>query len=230
MHLPVEDGVEKTPIRTTATPEPTAPVSTAVTTGAVTETVSDGGGDGLILDGLFRLFGLERGLSDLPIIGWLFDGASPEQGDQKVGPEPTGASSGEDPVTPAVSVGENPASATISVVTHPAGAMITLDGTYLGVITPADLKDVPTGRHTLRFDLAHYSSYETSFDLDGDTAIAVALSPQNPNVNENPLCLNLATMQGWRSVRRILWRRPTMAPTFTSTAKKSTERLPSSTA
>jgi len=195
-HLPVEDGVEKTPTRTTATPEPTALVATVTAAGTLTEPVDGAGDDGSILDALLRLFGMERGLSDLPIIGWIFDGASPEEGDRTVEPVPTTGQSGEKQTISAVNPGEVPASATISVVTHPAGAMITLDGTYLGIITPADLEDVPTGRHTLRFDLAHYSSYETSFDLDGDTAIAVALSPENPNISENPLCLNLVTMQG----------------------------------
>jgi hypothetical protein len=195
-HLPEEEIVEETPTGTTPAPRTTTLAAPTPAAETVTGT-ADEAGDLSFLDAILRLFGMERGLADLPIIGWLFEGAPAGPDGRTVEPGPTAADpSGEEQPHPPVTPDEMPTHASISIVTHPAGAMVTLDGAYLGVITPVDLHEIPVGQHTLHLDLIHYAPYETSFDLDGDTSVAVALSPQNPNINENPLCLNLAAMQG----------------------------------
>jgi hypothetical protein len=195
-HLPVDEGVEETVLHTTAPPKPPALATTIAATDSMTETLSDSGSDRSTLDALFRMLGLEHGLSDLPIIGWLFNGTSQERDDLTVGPEPTDAILEDQTMEKSGFSGEKPANATISIVTDPAGAMITLDGAYMGVITPFVLEDVPSGRHTLRLDLADYAPYETSFNLEEDTTVAVSLDPENPNLEEDQVCLDLAAMQG----------------------------------
>jgi hypothetical protein len=89
--------------------------------------------------------------------------------------------------------------ATITILTSPAGAQVFLDGVYTGLITPARLSDLPTGDHTLRIELENYRPYETAFDLDEDTDVAVSLEPCNPNLHVDPLCLTLAAVQGMDS-------------------------------
>jgi len=203
-HLPGMEGAEETANRTVAPPKSTgttqiaAPVSTTLseTGDNGTGEISDAGSGRSIWDDLLGLVGVENGLSGLPLIGWLFQGTSPGTGGVTVAPGQVVNTSEEEATPVAAPVREIPANATISVVTNPAGAMITLDGEYLGVITPVDLKDVPTGRHTLRLDLADYASYETSFDLEEATTVAVSLDPDNPNLDEDLFCLDLAAMQG----------------------------------
>jgi hypothetical protein len=174
---------------TTATVPPTETATTAeATTVSMTPTASVPPAETETAGGLFS------GIWSM-IAGWFGIG-----GDEKT---PAPAGTGEIPDVPTQTPASRttpPAShAAVTVITHPAGAQVFLDGAYTGQITPASLPDIPAGDHTLRIELEDYRPYETAFDLEEDTDVAVSLDPCNPNLHVNPLCLTLAAVQGMDS-------------------------------
>ncbi|TAJ44555.1 PEGA domain-containing protein [Methanofollis fontis] len=172
----------------TAAPTGEAPSITPIKSGPAEK----GGG---IWDGFFRLIGLENGISDLPLIGPLLGGGDEEENNGSAISAPVDSHPAAEATIMPPS-GTAPANATITVITHPEGAQVFLDGEYSGRITPLHLEEVPTGHHTLALHLADYESYETSFELEEDTTVAVTLDPLNPNLDEDAFSLNLAAMQG----------------------------------
>ncbi|MDD4254150.1 MAG: PEGA domain-containing protein [Methanofollis sp.] len=178
-------AVTRMPVRalpvTTATVPPTETTTTVeVTSVPVTETETSGD----LFSGIWAM-----------IAGWFGIG-----GDEKIpAPAGTGEKTDVPTQTPAPLMTPSATHATVTVITHPAGAQVFQDGVYTGLITPASLSDLPTGDHILRIELENYRPYETAFDLDEDTDVAVSLEPCNPNLHVDPLCLTLAAVQGMDS-------------------------------
>ncbi|WP_067049536.1 PEGA domain-containing protein [Methanofollis ethanolicus] len=174
---------------TTATVPPTETVTTAeITTAPVTVETSVQPTEPETSSGFFS------GLWAM-IAGWF----GIEENEKTPAPVGTEQDVGGPTLTPTPVATPAASHAAVTVITHPAGAQVFLDGDYTGLVTPASLPNLPAGVHTLRIELENYRPYETSFDLDEDTDVAVSLDPCNQNLHVDPLCLTLAAIQGMNS-------------------------------
>jgi hypothetical protein len=121
---------------------------------------------GSLLDALIRI------LAGLPIIGPFFVGeGAPGQGTEGGAATPAPC---ESPV-PVHNLPEEPRKSAfnLSIRTNPPGALIFLDGTYLGVVSPATLGGLDGDTHTLRVEIDGYDPEERMVELreDGDMTI-----------------------------------------------------------
>ncbi|HEX8951010.1 MAG TPA: serine/threonine-protein kinase, partial [Polyangia bacterium] len=74
--------------------------------------------------------------------------------------------------------------ALLVVTSQPAGAVVTIDGRALDETTPAALRDLPAGKHTVRIGKSGYASVERTIATGADerAAIDVALPPETRRV------------------------------------------------